>query len=414
MSTTFPLVASGWRAAICWAEEKQYGLAPAYNSGSPNYFWIGAVQEIHVTADKQPILVYRMDGESSFPAYILEGQRNLELVITYWPQDIALLALGVNDINISGATSASFVIYDYDTGTYYTVTGCMVNTVTVNGATGEALEVQIDFWCQNIQQSTVVAGVTTSASSTILTDTNLSLQTNVLIGYTLMYLTGPAASQTRTITANSSDTITTAAFSPAPTVGGGDQFQVISYPPVLYPDFPSDTGVVPFYFVEESVQIPTGTPKPQTLTFTGTITNNLQRVYQFGQDYVRTIPNLLRTAEGTLTATFDAFQTGIYDRGYQYEANIPAVAQGTGSNLETTYVDPELAASGLSQQNISLLLGENYPGNSRANSPTPQYLNFTGATLPKIDLDTKIEGLVALSLDWTATGACVGTTTTCS
>ena len=339
MATVFPLIAAGWRAAAGWAEEGQYGFAPA----TIPYTWVGAIQEIHATIDKQPILVYRMDGMTDFPAYLLEGQRNVELVITYFPQDITLLTDVINNVGTSSAVSHSFVIYNYDTQMAYTITGCIAATVTVNGQAGESLSVVIDYWCQNIMLG-FPGGVTT------------------LAGWE----------------------------------GNGGAL-------------PVDPGIadptnIPFFFRQEDLEIPTGTPKPQTLTFTGTITNNLQRVYQFGKDYVRTIPTLLRKAEGSLTATFDSFTTGTYDEGYQYAANILPTAQSVGSNNETTYTDPEAATpSGLSQQNISLLLG------LKSSGPTSYYLNYTGAVLPKIDLDTKITDLVALSLEWTATGAAVGT-----
>lgn len=332
MPTTFPLMAAGWRAAIGWLPEAQYGFAPT----GGNYNWVGAVQEIKATIDKQPLLVYRMDGQTDFPAYILEGQRNVELVITYWPQDISMLLDDINNIG-TATVSHSFIIYNYDTQTSYTVTGCIANTVTVNGKTGEALEVKVDYWCQNI-----------------------------MLGF-------PSG--------------------------------------VTFSNLPTDIGVVPFYFSEESVQIPSGTPKPQSLTFTGTITNNLQRVYQFGKDYVRTIPTLTRKAEGSLTATFDAFNTGTFDEGFRFLSNILPTAQSLGSNNETSYTDIETAASGLSQQEISLLLGANYPSNINTNIPTLYYLNFTGAVLPKIDLDTPIADKVALAINWTATGGNIGTTT---
>jgi hypothetical protein len=330
VGTTFPLVAAGWRAAVGWYAETQYGLAPT----GVNYNWVGACQELHATIDKTPILVYRMDGATDFPAYILRGQRNVELVITYFPQDIALLTDTINNVGTTNAVSHSFIIHNYDTNTSYTITGCIASTVTVNGSVGDPLSVTVDYWGQNIMLG-LPSGITTS-------------------------------------------------------------------------NFPTDPGIadptnIPFFFTQESVQIPSLTVKPQTLTFTGTITNNLQRVYQFGQDYVRTVPTLLRKAEGSLTATFDSFTTGTYDEGFQYLANILPTAQSSGSNNETTYTDPETAPSGLSQQVISLLLG------LKSSGPTSYFLNYTGAVLPKIDLDTKITDLVALALEWTGTGAAVAT-----
>lgn len=304
----FPTVASGWRAKVGYAAEVDYGFAPT----STTYGWVGAVQELHGIIDKQPVLVYRMDGATSLPAYLIKGQRNVEFIITYIPQDISLLTDVITNIAASPPTSHSFVIQDTDTSAVYTVTGALANTVTIQGRTGQPLMVTVDYWCQNI--------LSVLPSSTL---------------------------------------------------------------------FHADTAVVPYYFATESVSF-TGTAQPQALTFTATITNNLKRVYQFGQDYVRTIPTLTRKAEGNITATFVNFSD------VTNETKVLASAQADTS--PTTYTDPDTpatTASGLSQQSIAILLtgvGVNHT------------LTFTGAVLPKIDLDTKIDDIVALSLDWTATG----------
>jgi hypothetical protein len=324
--TTFPIpIASpGWRAAIGWLAEGDYGFAPT----NSQYNWLGACQDIHATIDKQPILVYRMDGMSDFPVYILKGQRNVELSVTYWPQalssngnatDLGVLNDMINGVGTTNAVSHALIVKNYDTGTVYTITGCIANTVTINGRLGQALEVVVDYWCQNIMMA-LPAGAT----------------------------------------------------------------------------FPSDPQIgVPFYFSQESVGLPSGTPQPQTLTFTGTITNNLQRVFQFGKDYVRTVPSLTRKAEGSLTATFATLSD------YPNEGLVPATAEADTN--PTTYTDPETAPSGLSQQTITLKLG--------VAGTTSYALNYSGAVLPKIDLDTRISDLIALSLNWTATGVAAGTTT---
>lgn len=364
------MIAAGWRGAVGWLPELVYGVAP----NSQQYNWVGAVQNVKGTIDKQPIFVYRMDGSTDFPAYLLEGQRNVDLVITYWPQDIALLLDDINNLGLD-TTSHSFIVRNFDTGATYTITGCVANQVQVTGKTGQALEIQVTYWCQNI-----MSGLPT-----------------------------------------------------------GSFFSV-------------DPGNVPFFFAQESVQVPSGTPQPETLTFTGTITNNLSRVPQFGTDVIRSIPTLTRKADGTLTATF----SNLFD--FPNEGNIPNI-QGTTTGATATLltdttafftdsaligglltymtgpaagqrqiitantfdtistaafspapsasgdvyvVNVETAPSGLSQQEISLLLG--------VNGATSYYLNYTGAVIPKIDLTNPIADLTALSLDWTATGANVGTT----
>jgi hypothetical protein len=327
MVTTFPLISAGWRAAVGWYPEATYGTAVP----SVQYYWVGAVQNLKATIDKNPIFVYRMNGNTNFPAYLLKGQRNVDFTITYWPQplsntgvlsDLGLLVDDINNIGIN-TVSHSFVIKDFENGNVYTVTGAVANSVRISGKTGAALEVEITYWCQNILDG-LPTGVT----------------------------------------------------------------------------FPNDPGIatpvcIPFYFSQESIQVPAGTPKAQALTFTATITNNLQRVPQFGTDVIRSIPTLTRKADGTLTATYDTIDVaGSY--GFANESKIP---------YTTAYADTETAPSGLSQQEISLKLG------TLSLPATNYYLNYTGAVLPKIDLTTPIADLVALSLDWTATNAAVSLTT---
>lgn len=312
-----------------WYPEATYGTAVP----SVQYHWVGAVQSMKATIDKQPILVYRMDGSTDFPAYLLKGVRNVDFSITYWPQDIALLLDDINNIGLS-TVSHTFIIEDFDTTNTYTITGAVANTVTITGKTANALEVTITYWCQNIIWGTGVAGLP--------------------VGVT----------------------------------------------------FSADPLNTPFFFSQESVQIPSGTPQVQALTFTGTITNNLYRVPQFGTDVIRSVPTLTRKAEGTLTATFASINDVPNERNVPYEYTAVRT---------TPYLDPEQlltppTPSGLSQQTIRLILGlqgagANYP-------PTPAvgtvfYLDYAGAVLPKIDLTVPISDLVAVELPWTATNATV-------
>jgi hypothetical protein len=383
MPTTFPLIAAGWRAAVGWYPEAIYGVAPlsTSNPGGTVYNWVGAVQNMKATIDKNPIFVYRMDGMTDFPAYLLKGQRNVDFTITYWPQDIKML---IDDINSLGVNTVShvFIIKNYDTLQTYTVTGAVANSVRISGKTGGALEVEVTYWCQNIMNGLPVG-----------------------------------------------------------------------------PTFPTDPGIVdptniPFYFSQESVQVPTGTPRVQALTFTGTITNNLQRVPQFDTDVIRSIPTLIRKADGTITATFATFTdvanevnilniqgtttsaiaTILTDSTKSWTVNAfvgmtltyftgPAAGQkqiilsNTATTITTAafspvptvgggdvyLVDLDIAPSGLSQQEITLKLGY------KSSTATTYYLTYTGAVLPKIDLTLPIADLVALNLDWTATGATVHT-----
>ena len=71
-------------------------------------------------------------------------------------------------------------------------------------------------------------GTSTSASATVLTDTNANWTPGEWVGYKLEYTSGPAVGQSLAITASAATTLTTgSAFSPAPTAGGGDAFTIV-------------------------------------------------------------------------------------------------------------------------------------------------------------------------------------------
>jgi hypothetical protein len=72
------------------------------------------------------------------------------------------------------------------------------------------------------------SGTSTSATSTTLTYSAATWTANQWVGFLLKYTSGPAAGQVQPILSNTGDTITTSAFSPAPTPGGGDTFVVES------------------------------------------------------------------------------------------------------------------------------------------------------------------------------------------
>ena len=356
--TTFPLIAAGWRAAVGWRPETDYGYAPFNTSGSPlAYNWVGAVQSMRATVDKQPIFVYRMDGSTSFPAYLLKGQRNVDFSITYWPQNIGgpatvqtypipqgdgtsgILWDMINAIGTPAGGSLvlpttgishAFIIKDFDTGAMYTITGAIANTVTISGKIGAALEVTVNYWCQNI-----VNGIPNNGAS----------------------------------------------------------------PPLPLVSFPTDSGNVPFYFSQEAVNFNTSVVAPQALTFTATITNNLSRVPMFGTDVIRSIPTLTRKADGDITATFALLSD------VNYESKVPPTATYSTPPDTTTYTDIDTTLSGLAQQTIRVILGTK--GAPSATSGTKCYIDFIGAVLPKIDLTVPIADRVAVDLPWTATQAFV-------
>ena len=71
---------------------------------------------------------------------------------------------------------------------------------------------------------TLVSGVETSASQTVLTDGPATWTTNQWAGYYLEYTTGPDAGQSLLIISNTGSTITTASFAQVPSAN--DKFQV--------------------------------------------------------------------------------------------------------------------------------------------------------------------------------------------
>lgn len=74
--------------------------------------------------------------------------------------------------------------------------------------------------------SGVTGTTTTGTTSTVMTNAGATYTANAFVGALLTYTSGPAADETEVITSNTATTITTAAFSPAPTPTGGDTYEV--------------------------------------------------------------------------------------------------------------------------------------------------------------------------------------------
>ena len=69
---------------------------------------------------------------------------------------------------------------------------------------------------------------TTGTTATVLQDTGADWTAGEWVGDDLEYTSGPAMGQSRPITANTATSVTTAAFSPAPTLTGGDSFSLVT------------------------------------------------------------------------------------------------------------------------------------------------------------------------------------------
>lgn len=147
------------------------------------------------------------------------------------------ISAGVGDLTISvtgstsGAKTASFTVLAYPTtedtwkgeqwgdgGVYwYNNTPLAYPTVSDTATTVTA----------NLTDG--FRSLTTHATTTVLTDSTLSLGTNALKGQYLTYLTGDAKNLSLPILSNTSDTITTAAFGQTPTEDGGDVYQITKF-----------------------------------------------------------------------------------------------------------------------------------------------------------------------------------------
>lgn len=301
----FPLIAKGWAVASQFAIESSYGTPPAYvGSGNP-YKWIGSVQTTTVTEDKKPILVYRSDGtvSSRFPKYILQGARQIDVNITYIPQNVnALLsAIGTWNTTLPSSHTIAFAAEDIaqqgsgTQGLWY-ATGCIANQVTINAKIGQPLSVSIDYYAQDFFEG--------------LPDS------------------------------------------------------------LTYSEFQGDTGVVPFFFKNESLSI-NSTVLARTLDFQETISNNVERIYQFGQYYVRTAPTLEARVQGTFHETFQS-------------------TDGTNNIDDPYWVTDDTNATGITPYPMVLTLG---PGHT---------ISHTNAKFQYLSIPTDITDYAALEFHWDA------------
>ena len=182
------------------------------------------------------------------------GATTVYLYYFFYPLEPAMIA--PTNLNITLNVSGSVVD---ETASYITmpVSGTPIefmNFTAANGIGGVVggftRETNYD-WYGN----TYITGISTSSTSTIMTDTTLSLLPNELFGYFLYYTSGPATGRSLVIASNTTDTITTSfAFSPAPTPGGGDTFQIIT------PNFGSSPVVVQLNLLGSPVDQHSTTP----------------------------------------------------------------------------------------------------------------------------------------------------------
>lgn len=304
---SFPIVATGYRSAAQIAVESLYGTPPTYAAVGNPYKWMGAIQQITVTEDKKPVLVYRSDGtiSSRYPKYILQGAREIDCSITYWPQDVNALAsaIGTNTSTLPSSHTIAFAAVDITgqgTGTegLYYVKGAVANQITVQARTGQPLSVTIDYYCQDFVENALPGGLS-------------------------------------------------------------------------YAHFQGDTNVTPFYFKQESFSVD-GNPLIRTLDFQETINNNVARIYQFGQYYLRAAPPLLARVQGTYHGTFQSINE-------------------SGVNLDDlSWVTDDSDTTGITPHAISLLLG------------TGHSMSHVTGKFHYVQIPTRITDYIALELHYDA------------
>ena len=282
MSNT--VIATGYQAQIAFAKETTYGTSPT----SSAYSWYGQVEQASITVDRQPIVIYRMDGSTPYPAHILYGTRKVDTTVDFYPQDVGALTDMINNVVSS---SHSTVINFGNIGQAYTAFGGKANKVTFTGAMNAALKCQIAYQNQNVSTSAPV-GIT----------------------------------------------------------------------------YPSDPGNTPFYFATESISL-SNSLNVKVIDWNVTITRNLQRVYQFGQDYLRVLTPLVATATGDFTVVLEDF-----------------------TELSDVF--------NWSPETLSFTLGQD-AGN------TTRYCNITGAQLTQVPLTAPVQDYIEVKIPFTATGVTI-------
>jgi hypothetical protein len=175
---------------------------------------------------------YSDGGPDSGPANTQPYDQSLPL--TYQPTG---LNVAYNGIAVDTATS-SLLATDYY---WYVVTAinpdnqeteCSQNNSAFNHPLAYANRNLVSEPHNNIvpecgtTNASQVSGTATGSTSTVLTDSGQSWTANAFAGFILTYTSGPASGQQKAIISNTSTTIVTSAFSPAPDASG-DSYAVL-------------------------------------------------------------------------------------------------------------------------------------------------------------------------------------------
>jgi hypothetical protein len=252
------IIATGYTAQVAYNEETTYGTAP-----TSGYKWPGQVTEVTGTLNQNPIVIWRLDGLSRYPQYVLQGPREISVDMTFIPQDVVILQDMIQTSALTTANQTQYpvashsVILNYiNVNQGFTFAGLRANQVKIDGKAGDALKVTVNYWGQN-----VTSGI-----------------------------------------------------------------------PILPTAYPTDPANTPFYFSNESVTL-NGVLAPRVLDFSVTVSNNLERVYQFGQPFIRVLPPKEGNVTGSMTVTFENLNdwSAVYNMS-NYPISI-VLDTGTGHTL---------------------------------------------------------------------------------
>jgi Phage tail tube protein len=177
------ILATGYSADINYAVEGNnagknslgasgtgYGFA---SNTITDYKWPGLVSTLTGTLDQKPIIIYRLDGQSRYPQYVLQGGREVELVVEYIPQDNNVLDDMINNVVTTSHTwvlayknsSATFGTSTYPCFTFF---GCRANQIDIKAAAGDKFVATVTYWCQDVTQGlpSCFSSLSTFASDT--------------------------------------------------------------------------------------------------------------------------------------------------------------------------------------------------------------------------------------------------------
>jgi hypothetical protein len=133
------VIGAGFRTRLGWLPEASFNTVPT--SATAN--WFGQVQQIQETLNQNIVEVYRLDGETRYPAYLLQGQRAPSLSIEYYPQDISFLSSLLSGTYATPSTSYDVFVDNVDTATGLTWSGLKMASIAIKATMGDPIDVTV-------------------------------------------------------------------------------------------------------------------------------------------------------------------------------------------------------------------------------------------------------------------------------